>query len=316
MMMKHGLATTAVICLSAIFLPSCEDECYCPIDCPCGCNHAGKPPPLYKVTIETDWSLLSEEPNGMTIMLYPEDESGREYLTHEIRRKTMEMHSGKYKLLLFNLSDGEFGSLSFKRMSDWQSAGIYLNEEYSSWYQGTCYRSPEEIASVVIDSLEVQCDTTIQVRPVPIPKSVYVSVPVVGLNRCLAVRGAISGCNREYLFFQDSSSNATAGHLLDSWTRAYENDTIGQLRKEISSFDIPQGETDNYLTLQIKYTKDSVYQTSFKVTDLIQYIPDKKQYQFILQDTIYIPSVPSAQSGGASITVDDWPDEENIEIIF
>ena len=81
------------------------------------------------VLLLTDWSKLDEQPTGMTAIFYPEDGSSPiSVVSNDVERNVVRLRRGQYKVLVFNQSVYEFGSMSFSGMDSFESACATLNE--------------------------------------------------------------------------------------------------------------------------------------------------------------------------------------------
>lgn len=113
-----------------------------------------------EILLLTDWSLLGEVPTGMTAIFYPVG-GGTEtvLMSNNTVGNTLRLRKGKYKVLVFNQSIYEFGSLTFDGMDRFESAcvhGVSLNETVSqetvadlAWFKSVVHSNPDSVSKVI-----------------------------------------------------------------------------------------------------------------------------------------------------------------------
>lgn len=76
------------------------------------------------VRINVDWHLFDKEvPTGMTVMVFPwSGGAPHTVLTNEITHADFSLEPGKYRVLVFNQSTTEFGTLDFLGMDSYETA--------------------------------------------------------------------------------------------------------------------------------------------------------------------------------------------------
>ena len=88
------------------------------------------------VRINVDWHLFDKEvPTGMTVMVFPwSGGAPHTVLTNEITHADFSLEPGKYRILVFNQSTTEFGSLDFLGMDSYETARAVVQHTTSRWY--------------------------------------------------------------------------------------------------------------------------------------------------------------------------------------
>ncbi len=220
--------------------------------------------PFCDVQVEVDWSRFSEMPTGMTVIFYPE--SGEKAVTHttnSVHHTTVSLREGKYNVLLFNQSPGEFGSLGFRGLERYETAEVFAQEAASKgWYSKAetekVAAHPERFAVATLEGFVVTEDmvdayrkereqgrtisrATVTLTPRDIIADGVVIVHVKGIYNMRSVRGSISGMAEHFLpsAFQTGTDEVT--HLLESWKvdRDADNYANGTITTQYTSFGMP-----------------------------------------------------------------------------
>ena len=75
------------------------------------------------ILLMTDWSLLEENPTGLTAIFYPVNGgTPTQIVSNSIHQNVVRLKRGKYHMLVFNQSIYEFGSMSFSGMDAFPTA--------------------------------------------------------------------------------------------------------------------------------------------------------------------------------------------------
>lgn len=92
------------------------------------------------ILLLTDWSLLEKEPTGLTAIFYPEDGSApTQIVSNNTRRNVVRLKRNNYKVLVFNQSVYEFGSMEFHGMEAYETAAPTLTHLGSSYTTANDY---------------------------------------------------------------------------------------------------------------------------------------------------------------------------------
>lgn len=80
-----------------------------------------------EILLVTDWKLLDEIPTGMTALFFPEDGSNNvQIISNNTDENPVRLRRGKYRVLIFNQSMYEFGSMTFSGIDDFFTAAATL----------------------------------------------------------------------------------------------------------------------------------------------------------------------------------------------
>ena len=229
------------------------------------------------VTIDYDWETrFGERPTGMTVMLARHDAPHGDSIiftdiSNAVDRYELDLEPGTYKLLTFNLTTGEFGSMRFHQMKSFGQAFAYaeqLQRTTDFWDVNVRYmREPEDIGCAVdtftilhdmVDgefrfvpwrdkvagnTEEVELPEVVQ----PMTTDMYIRVKVIGIKYMASVIGNISGMADGFLLTSAWRREQTGYHLLDNWsvTRApasrADTASVGYITTTISTFGLPHG---------------------------------------------------------------------------
>ena len=268
-MRRMGLISPIVVLVIALFLLGL-----------CGCEryeleqyYTGKA----KVHVVVDWKKLfkdpNEKPSGMTIML-AKDGDAITYtdITNDVDSVELNLEPGNYKMLIFNRTIGEFGSMGFGQTRSFNDIFSYAKKQERTtdfWDVNVSYmREPENIGcavdtfTVLPDMIDgefrfvnwkdkVVNDTkTLRIQEVvePMTTDMYIKVRVIGVKYMASVIGSISGMANGFLLSQAWRRPERGEHLLDSWERGsitYEGDdqskSMAYIKTTIRTFGLPHG---------------------------------------------------------------------------
>ena len=225
------------------------------------------------VRVNVDWQTrFGETPTGMTIMLAKDGDSITfSDITNFVDYYDLELEPGTYKMLIFNRTPGEFGSMRFSQMKSFNDAFAYaqqLQRTTDFWDVNVSYlREPEHIGCVVDTFTVLQEMTDGNFRFVlwkdkkedlretltldevvdPMTTDLFVRVKIIGYKYMGNIIGNISGLADGFLLSQTWRRAQTGYHLLDNWTSApapAESDSVtsvGYISTHINTFGLPHG---------------------------------------------------------------------------
>lgn len=281
-----------------------------------------------KVHVDVDWeTLFGERPSGMTVMLAKDgDAITFSDITHDVDGYDLNLEPGYYKMLIFNRTAGEFGSMNFSQMKSFDQAYTYAQRQERTpdfWDVNVTYmREPENIGCAVdtftilpemvddrfrfVNWKEKKGDQvdTVNINEVVLPMTteMYIRVRVLGMRYMASVIGNISGMADGFLLTQAWRRPQRGYHLLDNWNRSpitYENGdslkSMGYITTTIRTFGLPHG---NELIEQ-RDSMSNVLSLCFTLIDGKQHVfryPVGKMIRYRNTDTD--PSTPSNTRGG------------------
>ena len=225
------------------------------------------------VRVNVDWQTrFGETPTGMTIMLAKDGDSITfTDISNFVDYYDLELEPGTYKMLIFNRTPGEFGSMRFSQMKSFNDAFAYaqqLQRTTDFWDVNVSYlREPEHIGCVVDTFTVLQEMTDGNFRFVlwkdkkedlretltldevvdPMTTDLFVRVKIIGYKYMGNIIGNISGLADGFLLSQAWRRTQTGYHLLDNWTSApapAESDSVtsvGYISTHINTFGLPRG---------------------------------------------------------------------------
>jgi len=263
------------------------------------------------VSVDIDWeSRFGERPSGMTIMLAKDgDAITFTDITHNVDHYDLQLEPGEYKMLIFNRTFGEFGSMRFfrtKSFNDVFAAATQLQRTNEDWDVNASYmREPESIGCAV-DTFTVLPEMTdgefhfvywkdkidgnyesLKLREVvePMTTEFYIRVKVIGFKYMAGVVGNISGMADGFLLSQAWRRSEMDYHFLDSWAakaapgESTEDKSVGYITTKISTFGLPHGRElpsqrlpdYNMLSLCFTLIDDTKHVFRYNVGDKITY---------------------------------------------
>ena len=196
------------------------------------------------VRINVDWHLFDKEvPTGMTVMVFPwSGGAPHTVLTNEITHADFSLEPGKYRVLVFNQSTTEFGTLEFQGMDSYETARAVVLHTTSRWYSRGD-DEPEWLASDKLDEFDVFGDSSeVTLTPRNVLSHIRVNVKVPSIGNLYSARGSLTGISEGFLLGQGKPLQSKVTYLLESWTKTIdENDaTQGTLKTSFKCFGLPE----------------------------------------------------------------------------
>jgi len=316
--------------------------------------------PLYResetpvdVVVLVDWTQLGGDPEGATILFYPEDQTKRawEFKTNSVTRTIVQVPSGYYTVQVFNRTVDEFGSMSFDGIPSLPTGRAILDSKLFSWVGradsiGRTVYEPEEIVVGRTDHFYVRKLTerhvlnreqtgtvwsfttdmdSVIVTPKRMVYDATVSIRIDTLQSLKSARAYITGMAGSMYLATRTSGDTLATHVIEKWS--IERDAIdytkGYLKGTFKCFGLPEQylaephEINNKLVLQLMLVdeKTIVQEIRFEGEKVVQNVNDLTVL-IVDENPIALPNVPPAGGGasGFDVTFQDWGDPEDIPI--
>ena len=288
------------------------------------------------VRINVDWHLFDKEvPTGMTVMMFPwSGGAPQTVLTNEITHADFSLEPGKYRILVFNQSTTEFGTLDFLGMDSYETARAVVQHTTSRWYsRGDDEQigvEPEWLASDKLDEFEVSGDfSEVTLTPKNVLSQIHVSVKVPGIKNLRYVRGSLTGISEGFLLGQGKPLLSKVTYLLESWTKSVDENeaTLGTLKASVKCFGLPETVSpdaeNNQLSLSaLLIDNKTQVDHQFAVGDKFKKDENSSElgYTVSLHVDVQMPQpLPEVKpsegsSGGFDVTIQDWGKPEDIDM--
>lgn len=288
------------------------------------------------VRINVDWHLFDKEvPTGMTVMVFPwSGGAPQTVLTNEITHADFSLEPGRYRILVFNQSTTEFGTLDFLGMDSYETARAVVQHTTSRWYSRGDDEligvEPEWLASDKLDEFEVSDDfSEVTLTPKNVLSQIQVSVKVPGIKNLRYVRGSLTGISEGFLLGQGKPLLSKVTYLLESWTKSVDENeaTLGTLKASVKCFGLPETVSpdaeNNQLSLSALLTDNKTQvDHQFAVGDKFKKDENSSElgYTVTLHVDVKVPEpLPEVKpsegsSGGFDVTIQDWDKPEDIDI--
>ena len=288
------------------------------------------------VRINVDWHLFDKEvPTGMTVMVFPwSGGAPHTVLTNEITHADFSLEPGKYRILVFNQSTTEFGTLDFQGMDSYETARAVVQHTTSRWYSRGDNEligvEHEWLASDKLDEFDVSDDfSEVTLTPKNVLSQIQVSVKVPGIKNLRYVRGSLTGISEGFLLGQGKPLQSKVTYLLETWTKSVdENDaTLGTLKTSVKCFGLPEtahlDAENNKLSLSaLLIDNKTQIDHQFVVGDKFQKDDNSSElgYTVTLHVDVKVPEpLPEVKpsegsSGGFDVTIQDWGKPEDIDM--
>ena len=288
------------------------------------------------VRINVDWHLFDKEvPTGMTVMVFPwSGGAPHTVLTNEITHADFSLEPGKYRVLVFNQSTTEFGTLDFLGMDSYETARAVVQHATSRWYSRGDDEligvEPEWLASDKLDEFDVSDDfSEVTLTPKNVLSQIQVSVKVPGIKNLRYVRGSLTGISEGFLLGQGKPLLSKVTYLLESWTKSVDENgaTLGTLRASVKCFGLPETVSpdaeNNQLSLSaLLIDNKTQVDHQFAVGDKFKKDENSSElgYTVSLHVDVQMPQpLPEVKpsegsSGGFDVTIQDWGKPEDIDM--
>ena len=318
-----------------------------------GCDHKQltKLPDTARVRIAADWTEFSEveTPTGMSVRVYGADgKVSRTVLTNDISHADVELPKGFYDVMVFNQSPSEFGTVRFENLDVFSQAAVFAEPTKSAWYKSKApeqvLTTPEWIGTAFSRNLGVDMDMVYaspRIRSTKsteypesnvlctlVPKNIIYRVTVIvnirGIHNLKAARASLDGMASGYMLGEGRTSDIVCTHLLEEWNifRDSADPTRGYVKAVITSFGLPAGHMgeagENHLKLSLLLVDNkTVLDYDFPVGDSFRR-GTETTLELEIDKTVEgaLPDVKpeGGSAGGFDVKVDDWGDEEIIDI--
>ncbi len=211
------------------------------------------------ISIDVDWSLMDQDPTGMTVMFYPTD-GGRPYkhVTNEVHHVEVNLPEKDYDVLVFNQTMEEFETIKFRGMDMFNTAEAYAPESTDTdgridrlykkggrGYNSSGMMKPKSLGSATtsINKTTASNDNTRgynssgMMKPKPNVGQLSATIHVLGLNNAIAVNGALTGLSSGVFFGSDQMSTESLTQEIDNWDVAKnEENQIGTISAVFGTF--------------------------------------------------------------------------------
>ena len=242
-----------------------------------------------KVRLNVDWSNFTvEQPTGMTVLVYNEEgEDGEIHstmLSNNISYVDLMIRAGQYKAIVFNQSQTEFGTLSFRGLDKFSTAEIQARATTSHWYTrldetrvvselewvGTDKQEGIAVAKEMVDETVSEQQQKVhsrsslatrtvigELRPQNIIHTVNVRVHVKNVYNMLSARASLGGLAEGYMLGLGRPSQNKVVQLLEEWSMTQDkvDPSQGVIEAKITCFGLPYGHQgvaeDNLFELQL-----------------------------------------------------------------
>lgn len=277
-----------------------------------------------------------------------------ERLTHQTDHALFKLEEGLYHSIVYNQSATEFGTISFRGMDDYRTATVYTNNVSTKWYTSKANEervgsAPEWIGADNQENMEVTAEmvqTTTEhvindklrssekhfVIATHVPQNliykVYVKVHLNRIYNLKSARASMTGLAEGYVFHRSEPTESIVTQLLENWS-LYRDDTDpmkGYITTCITCFGLPYGHDGrpeaNLFTLSVLLVDSkTMLNFPFNVGDkfrkrIVDGVEQEMEYEIELIVNDELPDVPpeGGSGGGFDAIVDDWGEEQNVEI--
>ena len=208
-------------------------------------------PDAARIRIDVDWQrYFSQKPTGMTLLFYPESknwEQPQSIVTNSVDQVFVDLKPDVYRVILFNQSVDEFGSMRFEDMQSYDKAVArarnMVTRVNEAWDDSLTYMTDPELLGVALDTIVITedmleqqvhfasyhdrhrytltTDTAVHVFQEtvrPLTTQIYVLVHVNGIHNMRSMEGNITGLADGCALSQIWRTEESRPLLLDAWS--------------------------------------------------------------------------------------------------
>lgn len=290
----------------------------------CQLRTIGDPDDQAHISIDIDWSLMDEDPTGMTVIFYPTDGSSPySYVTNEVHHIERSLPDKDYDILIFNQSIPEFTTINFRGMDLLKTAEAYAPEstdkrsrldrlyninDGSRGYNNSSHMKPKSLGSATtsISKPTRGYNNSSHMKPKPRVGSLSATIHVKGLGNAAAVNGALTALASGTYLGTEAMSAVSLTQEMDQWSMANANATIGTIHTKVGTFG---------LSPNIDYN----YQSESRAESEMKYIESSEEddfrnilyLNFLLKDFTYV-----SYRFDVTEYIKDYSDEADIELVL
>ena len=288
-----------------------------------------------RVTVHVDWGDIftpNERPTGVSVWFYPsEGKKPIKKLSSNIDSVQVYLPAGRYDVVVFNQAPSDFrDEIDFVGTDKLSTLEVRASLAPSkSWFAnkdlGKVYVCPPVFATEVYRDLiisevdaESKKELSIIVAPKKITKSARIIVRMSGIDYVRSGRGVVSNMSQGYLIGKEEYSTVSRS-MLENWdTRSTQND--GEMFVYFNTFgihNIQDSESWNSkLQLQMLLVDNqTIKNLSLPIDDNHLVDTDEElDIEIDINTIIIVPPVEPDGGSGFDPSVDDWGDEDNVEM--
>lgn len=254
-----------------------------------------------KVNIDLDWQMVKSQPNGGTVVFFPDTTSGEHFTTNT---KIIVMMNGtheeimvpymNYKVITFNETYDDFDYIKFRSVDSPEefeafTEAIQVNTKYTKSEEDVITSSPDPLYVETVDTVSVvsnpEYDTeySLYLTPERVSPLISVRIYIHGMDNMAREGSAasISGLSEGINMSTKSSTDTPVTHLFSIDNRTFFTDSYqeGYTSGQLYIFGVPavepaEGER-NILTIYIRLRNGEDYPPiEYDITDKLLSLRD------------------------------------------
>ncbi len=292
-----------------------------------------------RVTVRIDWSDVfkpDERPTGASVWFYKKDgKRPIQKLSSNIDSVQIYLPAGDYDVVVFNQSPSDFRDeidfISIDKLSTLEVRASLAPTK--SWYTkkaiANAYTCPPAFATEVYRDLvitkqdtELKKEFTIKVAPKKITQTARIIVRMNGIDYVRSGRGLVSNMSQGYLIGKGEYTS-TSNSVLENWNtnRVISSQNEGTMFVDFNTFGLPDIDDANgwnaNLQLQILLVDNHTIKDLTLPVDESHLVDIEKDIdiEIDINTVVEVPPVEPEGGSGFDPSVDDWGDEDNVEIL-
>lgn len=296
-----------------------------------------------RVRVNVDWSQFDDVlPSGMTVAFYPASGAAPISISsNDISRVVTSLTPGVYHVGVINYSITEFGTLDFEDVLSHDAFSINAKPTSSSWYTPddgeVLALEPESFAldvmyDLIVPSASNDDDEILlaTLHPVDVIYTLDITVTVQGISNLRSCAAVIQHMASKVLLSTLSPCDDRISHELTDWSVTVDDaqNDRGTLSTTLRCFGLPGNHSnlpeDNALKLYVLLVDNkTIMQFNFNVGDKFDHLSVRHLKFDITTKTVgetgivILPETQNASTSGSAgfdVNVDEWSEDENIDI--
>lgn len=195
----------------------------------------------FDLVIRPRWIELEKRPTGFTAIIYPTNGGQpKTYTSNNVDSMVVKLPAGGYRVLVYNQTEAEYSSISFRHMDSYYDCQISLTEStkpcnYKIKANSMFANEPAEFASDCCNELYVdpkdieiarrdkqRLHKVLTMKPHVIISTLYVKLRVKGIYNGYGVEGCIDGlAGCVFPVYFDAGDNL-ASEVITQWKPSYD----------------------------------------------------------------------------------------------
>ncbi len=284
------------------------------------------------VVVNIDWCNLPSQPNGATVIFYPQtrsDEFDPVILKTNYTCDSTYLKKDNYAIVVFNETTSSLSNIAFKNTDAFQTIEAYIREasNYTNYGTITTGGEPADFAIDTYEDLEISRYSVLEEKryelfftPELVTKNLQVTLNIEGIENLASgyiQYLTIDGMNYGVMLNSGEMNGSETNHYMAFSEKVSDGkllESIGYIRGNFNCFGVVEG-LDDEVKVHLRLRDGSDYNMTVDATNLI-YTAFNNPFQLFLNLELELPYVEDTGQTGSGFegVVDEWGEEERLEL--